>query len=313
MRLLLLSVIALLVACSEGPKSTYQLAQQGLLSGAVNAEENLAVIGSIHHGGSLWDVQRNERLFSWNLQEGGFSSFRTVAISADGKVAVTTEERNIGVWSAESGESKGFWQAADRVLALALSEDGSKALIGMRNGMVDFFDLRSGQVLQRMKHQAEVRSVAISADAKLGLSGSDDFSAKSWDLTSGENLQTLTLRNQIKTVALSNDGKLAFTSAQREGISLWDPERGTVEKSIEARYTNYSSVDFSDDDRTLVLGTAGGVVEQRSVSSGELTKKWQAKPRKAYGGASSKAIVAVQAQRGAVLALSADGLAQRFK
>ena len=313
MRLTLLIVISvLLAACSPGPQNEFQLAQKGLLSGALSEDSSYALIGSIHHGGSLWDIERNERLYSWNHQSGGFSSFRTVALSADGQVAVTTEEKSIGVWNATTGESKAFWEAADRILAIALSPDGDKALIGMRDGTLDYFNLRTGQVIQRMFHKAEVRSVALSADGKVGLSGSDDFTAISWNLGTGKEIQRLSLNNQIKTVALSSSGNLAFTSAQREGILLWDPMEGSVKTTIDARYTNYTSIDFSDDEKQLFLGASNGTLEQRSISSGDKLNHWQAKPRKTFGRASSKAIIAIRASKGKVVALTADGMVQTF-
>lgn len=313
MRAFILSLSLAVTACTPGPATEFQLAHQGLLSGDISGNRDFSLIGSVHHGGSYWDIKRNERLYAWNHKNGEFSSFRTVALSKDGKVAVTTEEKSIGVWNTETGESKAFWEALDRILSIDLSEDGELALIGMRDGTLDLFNLRTGQVLQRMKHEAEIRSVAISQDGSIGISGSDDFSAKSWDLKSGEVLHTLSLSNQIKTVGLSPDATLAFTSAQREGALLWDPENGTTKQTIEARYTNYSSVEFDDSGKQLYLGTSAGLIEHWSIAKNEKLNTWQAKPRQAFGGASSKAIVALESGKGSVTALTADGMVQTFK
>lgn len=311
-KLHLLLLLLLLSGCSAGPDSQFQLAQQGLLSADLSRDGSYSVIGSIHHGGSLWDVDRNERIYSWNLKEDGFSSFRTVALSGNGKVAVTTEEKSIAVWSTETGESLGYWQAADRVLSVAVDESGTKALIGMRDGGLDLFDLKQGSVIQRLNHSADVRSVAISSNGKVGLSGSDDFTAIAWDLDRGEKLHVQTLRNQIKTVTLSESGDLAFTSSQREGASIWETLSGKVISQLDSRYTNYASARFSTDEETILLGTSAGQVELRSVRSGDVQKEWQAAPRKAYGGASSKAILAVNIGT-PIKAMTADGMLQSFK
>jgi len=310
-RLLFAAATLVLTACTKGPDAGFQLAQQGLLSADLSSDGSFAIIGSVHHGGSLWDAKRNERLFSWNHRPEGFSSFRTVALSGDATIAVTTEEKSIGVWSTESGKSLGFWQARDRVLAIDIDQKGQRALIGLRDGGLDYLDLRTGQVLQQLNHEADVRSVALSSDGSIGISGSDDFSAKTWDLSRGALIETLTLRNQIKQVAVSNDGELAFTSAQREGAFIWESRSGKTVTAIESRYTNYSSARFSEDGKQLLLGTSGGQIEVRDVQSGAQQSLWQAKPRKSFGGASSKAILSVS-EAGKVFALTADGMIEQF-
>lgn len=310
---LITSCLILLSACAPGPDSSIQLAQQGLLSGALSADGKTAVVGSIHHGGSLWELSKKERLYDWNHQSGQFSSMRSVAISGNGLIAVTSEEKNLVVWDASTGKSLGFWEAADRVLAIALNANGSRALIGMRDGTLDYFDLKTGQVLQRMQHEAEVRSVALAQIEGIGVSGSDDFTARSWDLNSGKELARLNLSNQVKTVGISGSGKLAFTSAQRSGIKLWEPASGKVAKTIDTRFTNYSSMRFTDDENFMWLGTSAGMIEYWSISKAERLQQWEAEPRQAWGGASSKAIIAISAQGKEARVLTADGLAQHFK
>lgn len=300
-----------LSACSKGPDSSYQLATQGLLSAALSTDGELALIGSIHHGGSLWDVERNERLFSWNHRPEGFSSFRTVALSGNKKIAVTTEEKSIGVWNTETGESLNFLEAADRILSVALNEQGSRALIGMRGGGLDYFDLENGLILERMTHETDVRSVGISADGTIGISGSDDFSAIVWDLEEGKALHRLSLNNQIKTVALSASGEKAFTSAQREGVIIWETNSGRTISTINSRYTNYPAALFSEDENKLLLGTSAGQIQLANVNDGSIVSEWQTAPRKAYGSATSKAVLAVGFGQ-QVKAIAADGMVQSF-
>lgn len=301
----------LLSACSKGPDTSYQLATQGLLSATLSQDGTLALVGSIHHGGSLWDVERNERLFSWNHQAEGFSSFRTVALSGNNKVALTTEEKSIGIWSTKTGESLNFLEASDRVLAVAINEQGTRALIGMRGGGLDYFDLEKGLILQSMQHETDVRSVGISADGKTGISGSDDFSAMTWNLEEGKALHRMTLDNQIKTVALSSSGQRAFTSAQREGAMIWDSNTGAMISALPSRYTNYPSAVFSEDESELLLGTSAGQVQLVAVETATTLAEWQTKPRKAFGGASSKAVLALAFGK-QVTAIAADGMLQNF-
>ena len=302
----------LLSGCSKGPSSEYQLAQQGLLSGDISDDGRLAIIGSIHHGGSLWDIGNNERLFSWNHKSGTYGSFRTSALAKNGKVAVTTEERNIGVWNTVSGKSRGFWQAPARILSIKLNADGSKALMGLSNGNASYFDLIQGTTIFNFEHKAEVRSVDLNESVNIALTGSDDQRAVTWDLSTGKEIASLSFNNLVKSVALSNSGALAFASSQREDAIVWDPLSGATKASVASRYTNYTNATFSDDDQQLYLGTFQGTIEQWELSSQTKQNTWQAKPRKAYGGSNSKAIVSIRIFVDTIKALTSDGQLQLF-
>jgi WD40 repeat protein len=123
----------------------------------------------------------------------------------------------------------------------------------------------------------------------------------------------LTLNNQIKTVAISDSGNLAFTTAQREDALVWDTKTGKAKFKLPNRYINYTSADFSDDEKFLSLGTFQGVITKYNIKKGSEVKSWQAKPRQAYGGASSKAIIDLIDQKSKIIALTSDGMLETFK
>lgn len=303
----------LLAACAQGPDRTIQLATQGLLSGDISPDGDLAVAGSVHHGGSLWDVKKGERMFDWNHKSGAFSSLRSAAISGDGKTAVTTEEDTLVVWDTTSGKSKNFWQASDRILSIKLNWKGDRALIGTSKGEASYFDLVRGGAIHTFMHTAEIRAVDIDKNGLIGMTASDDKTAKIWDLKTGENIRTITLTNHIKTIALSPSGKLAFTTAQREDAIVWDVASGQEKFNLKNRYTNYTTAVFSDNEQFLTAGTFQGEVKRWQISSGAEVAKWKAKPRQAYGGSSSKSVISLVETNGMLLILSSDGLFQQFK
>lgn len=302
-----------LVACSEGPSSVKQLATQGLLSGELDPKGTSAVIGSVHHGGSFWDTKKNERVFDWNHQAGSFSSIRASAISKDGSRAVTCEDKNLVLWSTDTGKSLQFWQADDRIESISLNNDGSKALLGLRDGTVSYFDLNRGVGIHTFSHSAPIRATDLSADGKTGLSAGDDNKAKILDLSTGKEIYTLTLNNQIKTASISDSGKLAFTTSQREDALVWDTKTGKETFKFKNRYVNYTSADFSDNEQFLTLGSFQGDISRWQIKTGKKVNSWKAKPRQAYGGASSKAIIDLVDQKSKVIALTSDGMLEVFK
>jgi len=309
----LLSVTCLLCACAKGPDKKFQLATQGLLSGALSTNAELAVIGSVHHGGSLWDLKRNERLFDWNHASGELSSIRTTSISGNAKYAVTTVEDSMVLWSTESGKYKQFWQAPQRIISITLNWDGSKALMGLRDGTVSYFDMKRGISIHNFKHEAEVRITALSKDGLTGISGSDDKTAKVWDLKKGALIFSMPMSNQIKNVAISASGKLAFSTAQREDSIVWDTKTGKVKFRSPNRYTNYTTSTFSEDEKYLTVGTFQGEIKRWEIKSDKETGAWQAAPRKAYGGAASKSIISIVDIKNKIVVLTSDGMTQTFK
>lgn len=300
-------------ACSEGPQSTFPLASQGFLSAEISNDGNFAVIGSIHHGGSYWDLKKKERLFSWNHQQGKMSSLRAVAISKNGHRAITCEEDTLVLWDTRSGKSKQFWQAEDRILSIAMNREGDKALMGLRNGTVSYFDLDRGAAIYNFKHLAEVRQVSLSQDGLTGISAGDDMSVKILDLKSGKEIQNKTLQNQIKTIAISSSGSKAFASAQREDSIIWEINSDKTLYKQHNRVTNFTSATFSENENFITLGTFTGEIYRIDIRSGQQLNKWQAEPRKAYGGAASKAIMDLYDDNKSIVALTSDGMFETFK
>ncbi len=305
--------VLLITACSEGPSSTFPLAKQGILSADLSEDGDYAVIGSIHHGGSFWDLQKKERLYNWNHQTGKMSSLRAVALSKDGRRAVTCEEDTLVLWDTSTGESKQFWQADDRILSIALNDKGNRALMGLRNGTVSYFDLDRGSAIFNFKHQAEVRSVDLSKDGLIGISASDDKTIKVFDLKSGKEIQNKSLANQIKTVALSSSGAKAFATAQREDSIVWDIDSDKFLYQKHNRVTNYTSASFSENEKYISLGTFSGAIIKLDIQSGQEISSWQAEPRQAYGGAASKAIISLNDDNNQIVAITSDGMLEIFK
>ncbi len=311
-RWVLLLALLVLAGCeAKGPAETFEVAAQGVLDSALSEDGSKAVIASIHHGGSLWDVTSRSRVYNWNHKSGEFTVLRAVAISGDGRRALTIRESDMVVWDATNGQALHFWRAPDKVLSATLSEDGRHALLGLQNNQAIYFDVEQGQTLYAFDHGAEVYGVALSADGRFALTGSDDFKARLWRLDTGERVQTFEHRNQVKTVALSHDGRLALTTSQREDVVIWDTESGNARNRLPFTYKNFVSARFSPDDRQLALGGFQGDVYLMDVSSGSELGHWRMKPKKVVG-RGSRAIDALAFTGNGLVAVTSDGQVQRF-
>ena len=130
------------------------------------------------------------------------------ALSADGRhFLVADGDYTAKLWhgtrvrlvDTETGEERLVMEGhPDGVGALALSDDGRRALIGGGNfrsggylrgtvgGRVLLVDTRRGEVLRTLSgHRDRVHTVGFSSDGRHGLSVSDDGTARIWHLESG--------------------------------------------------------------------------------------------------------------------------------
>src|SRR6516225_6734368 len=88
------------------------------------------------------------------------------------------------------GEVRLLQGHTDRVLSVAFSADGQKAVSCGQDKTIRLWSVASGKELCRLEgHTALVRSVVMSADGSRVLSGSYDGTLKLWDVSSERLLQ----------------------------------------------------------------------------------------------------------------------------
>ncbi|MDY6889982.1 MAG: hypothetical protein SVU24_00080 [Pseudomonadota bacterium] len=278
--------------------------QSGAYSAAITSGGRYALVGAVTHGGSLWELNSEARLYDWNHQPGVFSVLAAVDFSPDGRYALTATPQDLVVWSVDSGRAEGFWSSPGEILAAELSRDGAFALLGLANHEAIYFDVRQGGIRTSLRHPARVRSVALSGDEHRALTGADDYTARLWDLDSGQVLQQVTLGNTVDTVALSPDGRMAFSSASLDQALVWDTTSGEAlfhlsgNERLFPRKLSYLSARFSDNGDRLLVGRTDGTVELWDVNRGERIRQWQGHKRSAFGPTSTGIIA---------LAFAADG------
>src|SRR5262245_43420027 len=102
------------------------------------------------------------------------------------------------------GELRVLEGHTDRVLSVAFSSDGRRALSGSQDRTVRLWSVASGKELCRLEgHSSLVRSVCLSADGSLALTGSYDGTLRLWDVIGGRLLRTFTgHRGGVNAVAL---------------------------------------------------------------------------------------------------------------
>lgn len=305
----LLPLLLLLTGCDSGkdPAEVREVARQGAYSIRLAQDGNAAMVGSIHHGGSLWSTQPLDRLFDWNHKPEGYSAIVNSAFSPEGKFIATTDGRTIVLWQRDTGEAVWFWNAPGDIEDIALTSNGNYALLGMRDFTATLFDIKNGGVRQRLAHDGTVYDVSVSDDGLIGATGSEDLNARIWNLETGKLLFTLKHRTQVRTAQLSGDGRLLFTSALNETGKIWDAASGRLLQEIGRTRGHYSAAHFSADGTQLLTGTTAGHVELWDVKSGKRLQLWRASNRDTWVN-STVMIEDVAFMNGAWIAAGTNGL-----
>ncbi|GGC09308.1 hypothetical protein GCM10011352_39620 [Marinobacterium zhoushanense] len=306
----------LLTACSSGdePASSHVYTSQGVYSATLSQDSHYAILGSNRHGGSLWDVQRHERLYDWNHRQGEYTNIVDSKFSPDNRFAVTAGSLDLVLWNTGSGQPIWYWSAPSEILSVALSPGGDFALLGLANHQAVYFDIKNGGIRRSLLHPARIRSVALDGSASLALTGADDYKVRLWSMATGEELHSLAFGNTVDTVALSNDGRFAFSSATLDLAYIWDTLSGEImhtlsgDEALWKRRVSYISARFSADGQQLLTGTASGMVQLWNVGTGKELRSWRIDKREAYGPTSTGVEAVGFGNDGRYYAIGTNGL-----
>lgn len=273
----LIVFISLLTACSSGdsPVKQWEMAVQGVYSASLSKDGENILIGSVHHGGSYWDISKFERLYNWNHEANKMSGIVASSISDNGLYAATSDHRKIVLWNAKTGEAFWLWEAPADIRDMDLSNTGQYALLGLESYEAALFDIQNGGVKLRLSHEGIVQTVDMSADGQWAITGGDDSYVKVWDLSSGKEVRSWQLNNQIKVVAISEDGSLGFAASHRGDTLIWDLVTGKLRSEIKATAGYFLSARFNEAANLLLTGNSSGQVQLWNTKDGVLQRTWQ--------------------------------------
>jgi WD40 repeat protein len=166
-------------------------------------------------------------------------------------------DRQMSVFNAGSGKIlNALGGHTDRIMALAVSPDGSRVITGSRDFTLKIWDARRWQHLQTLRgHLGQIAKVFFSQDGVFFASGSTD-SIRLWRADDGRELATLDAAQGDSLEGISSDGRRIFTIKENM-LRAWDWKRGV----LVARFLSGAAIGcFRTHDDLVVLGDAAGNV-----------------------------------------------------
>jgi WD40 repeat protein len=190
-------------------------------------------------------AQRATTLDDWHMY--------SIAISTDGKLLATpTHRRAIQLWlirdlkPCKSIETENYppisvafspdseWLVAgldkdgtighdqEYVLDIAFSPDGLLLASGSASGQIHLWNVETGHLRGKLRHEKHVRTLMFSPDGEVLASGDNDNSLKIWSVTDGKELKSKQFDHGVRTVAFSPDGKIiAMATEGSKKVLIW--------------------------------------------------------------------------------------------
>ena len=285
--LVLLIILSLIIsACqptSKQPLKRWQHAIEGAYAGDISNDGHYSVISSIHHGISLWDLDKNALKYNWSQQQNSSDNVVfSLDISNNNSHVLSASRATFALWNIETGLSEGYWQVRKSTIRdIAISNFADYLLIGKSNGDVVHVSMANGRRLEFLGHSEKINSVDMLPNGRVAISGGNDFIAYVWDTVTGQVIYKFNHSSRVSKVALDVYGRYAFSADSMQGAHIWDLKTGKLISQLSGlkRQEIFSSIRFSTDGKTMLTGAASKKVSVWNVATGQRLSHWQVSPK----------------------------------
>lgn len=210
----------------------------------------------------LWDVGTGKHKLTLT---GHIRLVESVAFSPDGKTLVSGGlDSTVHLWDAVTGKNirtftdehltnQQMAQSSD-VMTVSFSVDGSRLASGRRDGLIQLWNVATGQLLQTFRgHVDAIASVSFSFDGLSIASTGKDATARLWDVATGQQKRLLAgYKGTIWRVKFYPNGlPLVSDLNDAENIRLWDLRTCQLKKRLTGHASWVTGLSFSADGKTL--------------------------------------------------------------
>ncbi|MCG7852084.1 MAG: DUF4062 domain-containing protein [Methanosarcinaceae archaeon] len=225
--------------------------------------------------------------------EGKYGPIVAVALTPDGRRAVSSSGEVLSVWDIESGVEQFTFKSNEGILSVAVTSDGCRALSGHMDKTIKVWDIETGVEIDTLKgHSDWVNSVAVTPDGRLAVSGSGDKTIMVWDIEKrGEKSANIALKRlfallpflkyrkkpvhilkghsrRVQAVAVTPDGRLAVSGSFDKTLKVWDLEAGVELHTLKGHSDWVQAVAVTPDGRLAVSGSVDKTLKVWNIEAG---------------------------------------------
>lgn len=245
---------------------------------AFSPDNQILASASSDNSVQLWDTTTGNIRHSLT---GHTARVESLCFSSNGQTLVSGSfDGTLRLWNAATGELEKTF--TNRLLAkqqtskpiavttVALNPDGDRVASGSQDGTIVMWDVVTGERIGTfIGHVDAISDIFFSPDGRKIVSTSKDGSVRLWDIATGQ--QEYAIGGYKLTdwkvilyengMSLASDMKRGVPLRAKRYINLWDLDTGKLIE-IQIGHTNggVTSIDFSDDGKTLISGSPAGTV-----------------------------------------------------
>jgi WD40 repeat protein len=207
------------------------------------------------------------------LPPGHSSDVRDIAVSQDGRVAVTgSKDGTLRAWELEDGRE--IRQLGDRtywVTAVGLSPDRGHALSASLDNTVKVWDL-SAPAEQHPEgiHEDSVQGIVISPDGDYVLSAADNRTMKQWSLRDGALTRTEVHGGPSRALAVCTARPWAVSFYRDSVLKLWNLDDGEALQVLEGDHGGVHDLAVSARGERAISGNDDGTVTVWDLATGRI-------------------------------------------
>src|SRR5205823_4642517 len=171
----------------------------------------------------VWDLFTGSKLKEF---PGHSEMVRCIALfPADTRLFLTaSRDGTVRLWDVQTGPELKTISVPDRVMRLAVSPDGKKALVGIRTGVhVWDLDTDAVTVFEASIDKGMIEEGRFSPDGKWLLAAGTDGSVRLWEVATARELPPIKgMRGKVLEVYWSPDGNSFWASGEDGTARVWD-------------------------------------------------------------------------------------------
>jgi WD40 repeat protein len=235
-------------------------------------------LGSAGTKVSIWDLTTGKQ----HRPNGHNDSISGLAISSDGKWAVTRASDGVRVWDlATAKEHQRFAGPLPHLLGSVHFAPDSRTLAWPVLEKVLLADAITGQKLSPRSPRTPIQSSIYNVSLAGQFFVTVDHAPVLHDLRTGQELwrcfrfshalpEPFVPPDEVSRLVISPNGRMLASSHSDHSVSLWDVATGEELQRFEERASSSASLAFSPDGRTLAIGENRGTILLNVVSGSEI-------------------------------------------
>ncbi len=233
------------------------------------------------NGALLMTMSREGAIRVWDGTTGTFLNslhghenyVREVMFSPDSTcIASASNDQTVKMWNALDAPGQGtVAHTAAAISSMAVSEDGTRVALVLRNRTLEVRDTQTGGVVAAFAAYARDggRDAALSRDGRYVAAVLDEFTPIVWDVESRNVVSAFTgHQGRVYAVCFSGDGQRVASGSWDNTARIWDAQTAAEMTVLEGHTDSVSCIAYSPDSTRIATGSQDSTVRIWDAATG---------------------------------------------